>query len=519
MAGAGFPEGGSRSGFLRRKEPYVGLVEAIYTRQSVDRADSISVESQAEFCRREAAGEDIQVYTDRGYSGKNVERPGFQTMMADVEAGRVRRVIVYRLDRISRSLLDFVKVMEVFQAHGVDFVSTMEKFDTGTPSGKAMLMIVMIFAQLERETIQQRVTDAYSARSRRGFYMGGKVPFGFCLRETTVNGVRRKTYASVPEEAEIVRTVFLRYSQPQASLGDVARSLEKDKIKSRTGRPFSRSQIRDMMINPCYARADDRLYAFFRAQGTEIVNQLEDFDGKTGAYLYTGTKGKRKTLSPQGHRLVLAPHEGLVSAETWIKCRSKCLKGSDAARPGKAKTSWLTGKMRCAQCGALLSAKVYHCKTKADNRYYLCRGGCGFGSLNAEAVEELVFQEMREKLREFRTLSKKEWESIELEEVRRKARIERIDREINLLLREVLQAGEAAMEDMNDRAASLDAEKKRLRMEAAQPAQEDAYRVDSITGYLDRWEKVSLYDKIIVVNSVVKSIIASQSKIRICWNI
>ena len=236
--GRGFLKGGSRSGFLRRKEPYVGLMEAIYTRQSVDRADSISVKSQAEFCRREAAGKNIRVYTDRGYSGKNVERPGFQTMMADVEAGRVRRVIVYRLDRISRSLLDFVKVMEVFQAHGVDFVSTMEKFDTGTPSGKAMLMIVMIFAQMERETIQQRVTDAYSARSRRGFYMGGKVPFGFCLRETTVNGVRRKTYVPVPERRKLCGQCFCATRSPRRRWGMSRAVWRRTKSKAAWAGPF-----------------------------------------------------------------------------------------------------------------------------------------------------------------------------------------------------------------------------------------------------------------------------------------
>lgn len=509
----------NRSGFLRRKEQYVGLMEAIYTRQSVDRADSISVESQAEFCRREAAGENIKVYTDKGYSGKNIDRPAFQNMMADIEAGKVRRVIVYRLDRMSRSLLDFVNVMEVFQTHGVDFVSTMEKFDTGTPVGKAMLMIVMVFAQLERETIQHRVIDAYSSRSRHGFYMGGKVPFGFCLRETVVNGIRRKAYAPVPEETEIVRTIFWMYAQPQTSLGDVARSLEARKVKSPTGRPFSRSQIRDMVVNPCYARADGRLYEFFKAQGTEIANRLEDFSGKRGAYLYTGMNGKRKTLSLQGHILVLASHEGLVSSETWIKCRKKCLKGSEAVRPVKGKTSWLTGKMRCAQCGALLSVKVYHCKTKADNRYYLCRDRCGFGSLNADAVEEIVWEEMKEKLSEFCTLSKKERRNTELEEVKRKARIEQIDQEIDSLLSEMLRAGEAAMEYINDRAAILDAEKKKLHMEAAQFAQSGGCNVDSITGYLDKWEKVSLCDKIIVANSMMKRIIASQKSIRIDWKI
>ena len=147
-------------------------VEAIYTRQSVDRADSISVESQAEFCRRELTGIDCRIYTDRGYSGKNTDRPAFRRLMRDVADGQVGRVIVYRLDRISRSVLDFANVIDVFQRHAVSFTSTMERFDTDSPIGKAMLMIVMIFAQLERETIQQRVADAYASRSRRGFYMG-----------------------------------------------------------------------------------------------------------------------------------------------------------------------------------------------------------------------------------------------------------------------------------------------------------------------------------------------------------
>ena len=143
----------------------MNLFDAIYARQSVDRIDSISVESQIEFCKKEVTGESYKVYTDKGYSGKNIDRPAFQDLLRDIEAGKVNRVIVYRLDRISRSVLDFANVIDIFQKHKVDFVSTMEKFDTGTPIGKAMLMIVMIFAQLERETIQQRVIDAYSLKN------------------------------------------------------------------------------------------------------------------------------------------------------------------------------------------------------------------------------------------------------------------------------------------------------------------------------------------------------------------
>ena len=275
----------------------MSLIDAIYTRQSVDRIDSISVESQAEFCKREAMGENIKIYTDKGYSGKNTDRPAFQEMMADIRAGKIQRVIVYRLDRISRSVLDFASVVDVFQKHNVDFVSTMEKFDTGTPIGKAMLMIVMIFAQLERETIQQRVLDAYSSRSKRGFYMGGKIPYGFRLTETTIDGKKTKMYEVVPEKAAIIEQIFSMYAQPQTSLGDIMRWLNENQIKKSNGAPFSRPRIRDLVINPVYVRADYQLYEFYKEQGTVIENRPEDFIGINGAYLYSGYENKRNTVS------------------------------------------------------------------------------------------------------------------------------------------------------------------------------------------------------------------------------
>ena len=125
---------------------------------------------------------------DKGYSGKNTDRPEFQKLLGEIRKGRVRRVIVYKLDRISRSILDFAVIvykldrisrsildfanmMELFQEYDVEFVSSTEKFDTSTPMGRAMLNICIVFAQLERETIQKRVTDAYYSRCLKGFHM------------------------------------------------------------------------------------------------------------------------------------------------------------------------------------------------------------------------------------------------------------------------------------------------------------------------------------------------------------
>ena len=502
----------------------MNLFDAIYARQSVDRIDSISVESQIEFCKKEVTGESYKVYTDKGYSGKNIDRPAFQELLRDIEAGKVNRVIVYRLDRISRSVLDFANLIEVFQKNRVDFVSTMEKFDTGMPIGKAMLMIVMIFAQLERETIQQRVIDAYSSRSKRGFYMGGRVPFGFDLKETLIDGIRTKMYEPIESEAEIVRLIFSLYSEPQTSLGDVMRYLEAHGIRKRDGKLFNRSRLRDVVINPVYVRADYQLYDFFKAQGTNIANIPDDFIGTNGAYLYSGDTKKRKTVSLEGHTLVIAPHEGLVDSRTWIKCRSKCLNNQSVAKPVKAKATWLAGKIKCAYCGYALTAKIYRCKTKSDNRYYLCNnkynaGGCTFGSLNADIVDKIVFEEMRKKLVEFKTLSKQKQEGCNLQIVKLKTQIDAIDKEISLVLDQIAVANETVIQYINNRVVSLENEKKELYAQIAAFNNDSKNNAEEISGYMEHWNELTVSDKITVVDALIESIRASNDSIEIKWKI
>ena len=110
---------------------------------------------QIDFCKYELKGGSCRIFKDKGYSGKNTDRPEFQKLLGEIRKGKVRRVVVYKLDRISRSILDFANMMELFQEYDVEFVSSTEKFDTSTPMGRAMLNICIVFAQLERETIQK----------------------------------------------------------------------------------------------------------------------------------------------------------------------------------------------------------------------------------------------------------------------------------------------------------------------------------------------------------------------------
>ncbi|MDY3925708.1 MAG: recombinase family protein, partial [Anaerotignum sp.] len=132
---------------------------AIYARQSVEKKDSISIESQIEYAKREIFSEDYRVYQDSGYSGKNTNRPAFHQMMEDIRNGSIEKVVVYRLDRISRSIMDFADFIDVLESNRISFVSATEKVDTSTPLGRAMLYIIVVFAQLERETIAERVRD------------------------------------------------------------------------------------------------------------------------------------------------------------------------------------------------------------------------------------------------------------------------------------------------------------------------------------------------------------------------
>lgn len=111
-------------------------IDAIYARQSIDKKDSISIESQIEFCKYELRGGKCREYQDKGYSGKNTNRPQFQMLVEDIKRGLIAKVVVYKLDRISRSILDFANMMALFQEYNVEFISSTEKFDTSTPMGR-----------------------------------------------------------------------------------------------------------------------------------------------------------------------------------------------------------------------------------------------------------------------------------------------------------------------------------------------------------------------------------------------
>ena len=139
---------------------------AIYARQSIDKKDSIFIDTQIELCKRQLPdGTPCVVYPDKGYSGSNINRPEFQRLLEDVKSGKIDRIITYRLDRISRSVLDFANLVDLFNKHGVSFNSTQEQFDTGTPIGRAMA------------NVTAQPSNSASSRTRAAFSIFKRFPF------------------------------------------------------------------------------------------------------------------------------------------------------------------------------------------------------------------------------------------------------------------------------------------------------------------------------------------------------
>ena len=496
--------------------------DVIYARQSVDRKDSISIESQIDFCKYELKGGSCRVFKDKGYSGKNTDRPEFQKLLGEIRKGKVRRVVVYKLDRISRSILDFANMMELFQEYDVEFVSSTEKFDTSTPMGRAMLNICIVFAQLERETIQKRVTDAYYSRCLKGFHMSGQAPYGFDLEPTVVENIRTKMMVADPIAASHVRLMFEMYAEPETSFGDITRYFEERGIKV-YGKSLTRSYLSQLLRNPVYAQADLEMYEFFKSQGTVVVNEATDFAGTNGCYLYQGRDvQERKNKHLKDQILVLAPSEGLVSSDTWLRCRKKLMANKTFQGGRKAKNTWLAGKVKCGRCGyALMSVgnptgvQYLRCSKRADSK------SCdGCGTLRTREFERFLYGEMVKKLSEFQTLTAKR-ETVNPKLTALNMELARVEEEIEKLLNTLTGANAVLLSYANSKIEELDTHRQALTKEIAALSAEimSPEQIERLSVYLNQWEEIDFEDRRQVADGLISQIRATDEHVSIEWKI
>ena len=310
---------------------------AIYTRKSTD--EGLEKEFNTLEAQREAGENYIKSmkhqgwialpdhYDDGGFSGGNLKRPALKQLLSDVEKGKVDMIVVYKIDRLTRSLLDFAQLVQTFEKHHCSFVSVTQHFNTCDSMGKLTLNILLSFAQFERELGAERVRDKIAASRKKGMWTGGSVPLGYTLKD--------KKLIIDPEEAKIIRFVFEDYVRTRSELHTtqnvIARGYKPKERKLKDGRFRNKEEFNHAMVN-------------------KILNNP----------LYLGKM-------PYKGELYEGQHEAIISQELWD--RTKNLKNENtgnAFRPSRSvKNSLLKGLLECECCGTMIPTRC-----KRGNKYY-----------------------------------------------------------------------------------------------------------------------------------------------------
>ncbi len=350
---------------------------AIYTRVSTDEQAALefnSLQAQEQICKTYISmrGDDpaakerwvaAETYSDPGYSGGILERPALKRLLADIEAGRVDTLIVYKIDRLSRSIHQFYRIWEVLEGHGVDLVSATQDLNTSTSQGKLMLNMLLSFGQFEREQISERTRDKVRAARSRGKWTGGTPVLGFDRldRHLVVN----------EEEAARVREIYRLYDEHRSLTkvveeltrrGWTAKCWANSGGTARGGRSFDKATLFRLFVNPLYV-------------------------------------GKVRC----GRILVGGEHQAIVDEAVWNRVQAHLRRNGSAGFQGERtrQEALLTGLLRCGACGSRMSP-TYAVKGGRRYRYYVCQSilrrgayACPTGRVAAAEVERQVVEEIR----------------------------------------------------------------------------------------------------------------------------
>ena len=440
------------------------MTTAIYGRQSLDKKDSISIDTQIELCKGELSdSETFQIYTDKGFSGKNTNRPGFQQMMQDVEDGIINRIIIYRLDRISRSISDFADIIDVLEAHEVSFTSVNEKFDTSTPMGRAMIFIIMVFAQLERETIAERIKDNYYQRGKTGCWLGGPAPFGYKIEKIVLNGKKLSVLRSV-KELDIVTKLFFDYANTGKSLGELAKSLTD--TYGKTYGAWTNVRLSRILHNPIYVKADADIYNYYNDLGCILVNEVAEYDGLRSIALYgKRDRGANKYNALSSQVATLSLTEGIIDSDVFLRCQYKLSKNKQIKNSGKGKYTWMTGLVKCSKCGYSMTVKTYN-----NKKYLYCSGRQNLNTCTnapetiyldeVELIADEMVRSYLEKIDRTTSLKRKNQDNTEANEI--KIELHNINEQIDNLISALTGINGAATDYVNKKINELDSKKQIL---------------------------------------------------------
>ena len=228
-------------------EPRAAIYIRVSTQYQTDRASlPVQCEELINYAKYALSINSYEIFEDAGFSAKNTDRPAYQQMIARVRNGEFTHVLVWKIDRISRNLLDFTAMYQELKNLGVTFISKNEQFDTSTAIGEAMLRIILVFAELERKMTSERVSAVMVSRASKGDWNGGKIPYGYDYDKDTGE------FSINEDEAKVINLIYDLY-ESEKSLTVVAKYLNDHGYRARSGKPWNPTTTRKMLVSPFYA--------------------------------------------------------------------------------------------------------------------------------------------------------------------------------------------------------------------------------------------------------------------------
>lgn len=362
---------------------------AIYARKSRLSEKGESINNQIEACKNyilhysSTVTEDVEflIYQDEGFTGANTDRPQFKNLLNDAKNNKFSKLICYRLDRVSRNIADFSNTYELLSSHNIEFVSVKEQFDTSTPIGRAMLNIAMVFAQLERETIAERIRDNMLELSKTGRWLGGKTPTGFISKQIDYEGAvnSKKMYQLEVDETEMatIRLIFSLFLEIRSLRGEESRLLI-DNVLTPNKCRYTAATLKDILSNPVYAAADKDTYLYFTKLGCNICNDEHEFNGQHGIMIYNRTdQGGKNPIPKEPTEWIVAigKHPAIISGSKWCYIQQILKNNSDKSFYNKDGMNYglLTTLIKCKCCGSTMKIKKGKLTASGEQAFsYVC---------------------------------------------------------------------------------------------------------------------------------------------------
>ena len=382
---------------------------AIYSRKSKFTGKGESIENQIDMCKKYANDNNYTetfIYEDEGFSGKNTNRPEFKQMMKDAKSHKFDAIICYRLDRISRNVSDFSSLIDELKLLNIDFISIREQFDTTSPMGTAMMFISSVFAQLERETIAERIRDNMYELAKTGRWLGGTPPFGFVSEPDyyfDTNGKQKKMVKLSPVESEIVliKKLFESYIK-LGSLGKLQKYLIKNNIKTKRNFAWNIKALQLLLRNPVYVQSSELVISYLESKGSTIFGKPNG----NGILSYNKKDSKDKYKDISEWVLSIAKHKGIIEDTLWLNVQKQLDRNKSLAPRlvSNDSSGLFNSVLYCKKCNGRMIQKQGHISKKTGKllKYYVCttkmtsRELCDCKNVRADKLEHYIINKLFE---------------------------------------------------------------------------------------------------------------------------